>query len=72
MENTLISDKPLSIPISILDLVPVLEGKTPADSFKNSLDLAQHAERFGYKRYWMAEHHNMALHLLPQIILLMF
>lgn len=46
-------------PLSILDLVPVLSGKTPADSFKNSLDLAQNAERFGYKRFWMSEHHNM-------------
>lgn len=48
------------IPISILDLVPILAGKTPADSFRNSLDLAQHADRWGFKRYWMAEHHNMA------------
>ncbi len=45
--------------ISILDLVPVLAGKTPADSFKSSLDLAQHAEDWGYTRYWLAEHHNM-------------
>ncbi|WP_162428360.1 LLM class flavin-dependent oxidoreductase [Pontibacter pudoricolor] len=45
--------------ISVLDLVPVLAGKTPADSFKTSLDLAQHAEKWGYTRYWMAEHHNM-------------
>ena len=48
------------LPLSVLDLVPVISGKTPADSFKNTLDLAQNAERFGYKRYWMAEHHNMA------------
>jgi luciferase family oxidoreductase group 1 len=48
-----------NIPISILDLVPVLSGKTPADSFKNSLDLAQQAEKFGYNRFWMSEHHNM-------------
>ena len=48
------------IPVSVLDLVPILEGKTPADSFRNSLELAQQAERFGYKRYWLAEHHNMA------------
>ncbi len=50
----------LSIPLSVLDLVPVLSGKTAAESFKNSLDLAQQAENFGFKRYWMAEHHNMA------------
>ncbi|KAA5546493.1 LLM class flavin-dependent oxidoreductase [Adhaeribacter rhizoryzae] len=47
------------IPVSVLDLVPILEGKTAVDSFQNSLDLAQHAEKFGYKRYWLAEHHNM-------------
>jgi len=45
--------------ISILDLVPILEGKTSADSFKTSMDLAQHAEKWGYTRYWLAEHHNM-------------
>ncbi len=47
------------LPLSVLDLVPVVSGKTPADSFKNSLDLAQQAEKLGFKRYWMAEHHNM-------------
>lgn len=58
MINTSGGDNPLAI--SVLDLVPVVAGKTPADSFKNTLDLAQRAEQFGYKRYWMAEHHNMA------------
>lgn len=48
-----------NIPFSILDLATVIEGKTPADTFKNSLDLAQHAERWGFNRYWLAEHHNM-------------
>lgn len=47
------------IPFSILDLCPVVEGATPADAFRNSLDLAQNAERWGYKRFWLAEHHNM-------------
>ncbi|HLP20709.1 MAG TPA: LLM class flavin-dependent oxidoreductase [Chitinophagales bacterium] len=47
------------IPYSILDLATVLAGKTPADSFKSSLDLAQHAEQLNYKRIWYAEHHNM-------------
>ena len=47
------------IPLSILDLVPVKVGDTPADAMHNTLDLAQHAERWGYLRYWMAEHHNM-------------
>ena len=47
------------VPISILDLVPVILGETPRDALRKSLDLAQHAEKFGYKRYWVAEHHNM-------------
>ncbi|MBA9075664.1 LLM class flavin-dependent oxidoreductase [Rufibacter quisquiliarum] len=55
------STKKLSdIPVSVLDLVPILEGKTAADSFKNTVDLAQHVEKWGYQRYWMAEHHNFA------------
>lgn len=44
---------------SVLDLATVIEGKTPADTFVNSLDLARHAESWGYHRYWLAEHHNM-------------
>jgi luciferase family oxidoreductase group 1 len=48
-----------SIPFSVLDLATVIEGKTPADTFKNSLDLAQHVEDWGFNRYWLAEHHNM-------------
>lgn len=47
------------IPVSVLDLAPILQGQTPADSFKNSLALAREAERLGYTRYWFAEHHNM-------------
>lgn len=47
------------IPVSVLDLAAILEGKTPADTFKNSADLAQHAELWGFKRYWLAEHHSM-------------
>ncbi|MBM6582878.1 LLM class flavin-dependent oxidoreductase [Microvirga sp. BT689] len=46
-------------PFSILDLAPVPEGFTPSDALRNSLDLAQHAERWGYNRFWLAEHHNM-------------
>lgn len=48
-----------TIPFSVLDLATVIEGKTPADTFKTSLDLAQHVEKWGYNRYWLAEHHNM-------------
>src|SRR4029078_686294 len=45
-------------PLSILDLAPIVEGSTVRDALRNSLDLAQHAERWGYKRFWLAEHHN--------------
>lgn len=47
------------IPLSVLDLVPVCVDDTPAGALRNTLDLARHVERFGYRRYWMAEHHNM-------------
>ncbi|EEF61483.1 LLM class flavin-dependent oxidoreductase [Pedosphaera parvula] len=47
------------IPFSILDLAPIVVGGTAAQSFRNTLDLAQHAEKWGYYRYWLAEHHNM-------------
>lgn len=49
-----------NIPRSVLDLAPVRQGKTAADTFRESLALAQAAERMGYNRYWLAEHHNMA------------
>jgi luciferase family oxidoreductase group 1 len=45
--------------LSVLDLAPVSENSTPALALQNARDLAQHAERLGYKRYWVAEHHNM-------------
>lgn len=47
------------IPFSVLDLSPVVRGGTPAQAFRNTLDLARHAERWGYTRFWLAEHHNM-------------
>jgi luciferase family oxidoreductase group 1 len=47
------------IPFSILDLSPIAQGATPTDALHHSLDLAQHAERWGYRRFWLAEHHNM-------------
>jgi luciferase family oxidoreductase group 1 len=47
------------IPLSILDLVPVKAGGSPGESLRESLDLARHAERLGFTRYWVAEHHNM-------------
>jgi len=45
--------------LSILDLSPVIQGETPAQALRKSLDLARHAEKLGYRRYWVAEHHNM-------------
>ena len=48
-----------SVPFSILDLCPIIQGSTAAQAFSNTLDLARHAERWGYRRYWLAEHHNM-------------
>ena len=47
------------IPFSILDLAPILKDSTPAQAFRNTLDIARHAEKWGYNRYWLAEHHNM-------------
>jgi luciferase family oxidoreductase group 1 len=46
-------------PLSVLDLAFVPEGSSTADALRNSLDLARHAERLGYRRFWLAEHHNM-------------
>jgi luciferase family oxidoreductase group 1 len=47
------------ISLSVLDLAPIVEGGDAAASFRNSLDLAQHVERWGYRRFWLAEHHNI-------------
>ena len=45
--------------LSVLDLAPISEGSNPAEALRRSLDLAQHAERWGYNRFWLAEHHSM-------------
>src|SRR3954466_16125208 len=45
-------------PLSVLDLAPIVEGATPSDALRNSLGLPQHVERWGYNRFWLAEHHN--------------
>jgi luciferase family oxidoreductase group 1 len=58
-ENNQYQKKLTDIPVSVLDLATILTGKTAADTFKNSLDLARHTERWGFKRYWLAEHHSM-------------
>ena len=47
------------IPFSVLDLSPILAGSDAGQALRNSRDLARHAEKWGYKRYWLAEHHNM-------------
>lgn len=47
------------LPLSLLDLVPVCEGSTPAEAFARMCELARHAEQWGYHRYWLAEHHNL-------------
>jgi luciferase family oxidoreductase group 1 len=52
-------DRPLTVPLSVLDLSPIVEGSDAAQALRNSIDLARHTERMGYRRYWVAEHHNM-------------
>jgi len=47
------------VPLSILDLSPIVEGGDAGQSLRNSLDLARYVEALGYRRYWMAEHHNL-------------
>src|ERR1700716_3511618 len=47
------------VPLSVLDLAPIVEGSDAAQALRNSLDLARHVEALGYRRYWMAEHHNL-------------
>src|SRR3954470_22953722 len=47
------------VPFSVLDLAFITEGSTAADALRNSLELAQHVEQWGYRRFWLAEHHNM-------------
>ncbi|PLR78470.1 LLM class flavin-dependent oxidoreductase [Bacillus sp. V3-13] len=60
MQNTLKDKKQLSdIRFSVLDLSPIVKDSTAAESLRNTLDLARHAEKWGYTRYWLAEHHNM-------------
>lgn len=51
----------MTVPLSILDLAPISEGCDAATALRNTVDLAQHAEQWGYKRYWVAEHHFVAV-----------
>ncbi|MVN74950.1 MsnO8 family LLM class oxidoreductase [Hymenobacter sp. HMF4947] len=54
------TSSPATVAFSVLDLAPIVAGATPTDTFRHSLDLAQHVEQFGYTRFWLSEHHNMA------------
>src|ERR671910_2505248 len=47
------------VPLSVLDLAPIVEGSDAGQSLRNSAELARHSERLGYRRFWMAEHHSM-------------
>src|SRR3546814_844008 len=47
------------VPLSVLDLAPIVEGGSATQTFANTLSLARHAEQLGYRRFWLAEHHNM-------------
>jgi luciferase family oxidoreductase group 1 len=47
------------VPVSVLDVAPIVAGATPGDALRNSIDLVRHAERLDYTRYWVAEHHNL-------------
>ena len=51
----------MTVPLSILDLSPISEGDDAAAALHNTIDLAQHAEEWGFKRYWIAEHHFVAV-----------
>ena len=58
--------------LSLLDYVPLFEGRTPNDALKHSIKLAQHAEKLGYLRYWVAEHHQVysVVSSAPEIIMM--
>ncbi|MFD3509412.1 LLM class flavin-dependent oxidoreductase [Nocardia sp. NPDC058666] len=51
----------MSVPLSILDLAPISEGSSAAQALRNTIDLARHAEQWGYRRYWLAEHHFVSV-----------
>lgn len=52
------TNKAITIPLSVLDVSPIVAGGSVSESLSNTLDLAQHAEKWGFNRYWLAEHHN--------------
>ncbi|HEY1627441.1 MAG TPA: LLM class flavin-dependent oxidoreductase [Streptosporangiaceae bacterium] len=53
------SDLPVDVPFSVLDLAPVPTGSSPGDALRATIELARHVERLGFRRFWVAEHHNM-------------
>jgi len=59
VDNPPLTFGPRAVPLSVLDLAPVPDGGTPAEALRATTDLARHAERLGYLRFWVAEHHNM-------------
>src|SRR5690348_17387132 len=59
VDNTALTFGPRAVPLSVLDLAPVPDGGTAAQALRDTIDLARHAERLAYRRFWVAEHHNM-------------
>src|SRR5882757_5705298 len=59
VDDTALTFGPRAVPLSVLDLAPVPDGGTAAQALRDTIDLARHAERLGYRRFWVAEHHNM-------------
>ena len=51
----------MNVPLSVLDLAPICDGSDAATALRNTVDLARHAERWGYRRFWVAEHHFVAV-----------
>ena len=57
------------VPFSVLDLSNIVQGGTAGEALQRSLDLARHAERLGYRRFWLAEHHkDWAAHSCPELL----
>jgi luciferase family oxidoreductase group 1 len=59
VDDTALTFGPRAVPLSVLDLAPVPDGGTAGDALRATIDLARHAERLGFRRFWVAEHHNM-------------
>ena len=59
MDDTALTFGPRAVPLSVLDLAPVPDDGTAGDALRATIDLARHAERLGFRRFWVAEHHNM-------------